>query len=301
VVEPLPRVGWLLLIAAAMILPFSAPASARPGLDVVVLFLGALSLVPMLGWLRAVSFASPAAAAAGAWVASTLLGRNQALPVVVLAAAAAGAALVAVAVAPVRGRLQSGLPWTSLAVAGAVAALLRLQAAPPLFLRPTFVGVSLAGDRATYVFGVVLAAFAAAVVMRVASAPAGRLLAVAGVAPVYTQACGARVERLVWTAAALSGAIAGLAGMVQALAGVGSPVGVEVSPATAVIWLGAAVLGGVSWVTGIMLGTAVVGVAAKVTAAPIIVIGGAALVVGVLLRVGAVAPGLALSVRRKPT
>ena len=282
--DALPQPAWLVVLVLAVGLPyvFPQPAVTTAGTDALVLFLGALSLVPLLGWLRVMSFTPPASAGAAAYLSSLLLSRGQSLPVAAVVGAAVGAAVAAIAALVVLRTVRRHLVWSSLVVALAVWALLMIRGSTPGLVQPVFIGIDLTGPRTVYLIGVIAAAISVTAMLRVARSRDGRLVATAGVAPEYAIRCGARPDRIAIVATALSGAVAGLAGVVISLQQqVGSPGGFF-SPGDAVLWAGIALLGGAGWPSGALAGTIVATALVALTPLPAPAIGALALVIAAL-------------------
>ena len=283
------------LLVAAIVYPFvfSDPAALRTGLNLLVLLLGAVSLVPVVGWLRAVSFAAPASAGLAAWASAAALGRQQSLPVVAVVAVAVGALVAVAATAPVLRRPRAGLPWTSLGLLFAVWGLVLPRLRPLPFTRPVFVGIDLGGDRAIYLIGILFVAAATAAIVRFGASPSGRLLIAAGADPAFAARSGGHLPELTLTAAALSGGVAGLAGVLATLVGQSLPPASLFSPAAALAWLAIPVLGGAPWLAGALAGFVVVGGLTELAGLPLAAVGGVALAAGALLPEGVLGPVVA--------
>lgn len=282
--DALPQPAWLIVLVLAIAMPyvFSEPGTIAAGTDAIVLFLGALSLVPLLGWLRVLTLAPPASAGAAAYVCSVLLVRQQSLPVAAIAGMAIGALVAVIAVLPVLRTAARQLAWSSLVVSLLVWAVLQLRGSAPGLVQPVFVGIDLSAPRAVYMVGVIGATLAVVAILRVARSRDGRLLAAAGVAHDYAVRCGGQRERMVLIASALSGAIAGTAGVVASLQPQGASAAAAFPPVEVLSWIGLALLGGAGWPSGVLLGALVATALAALTPLTPLAIGALALAAAVL-------------------
>lgn len=295
---PLTRMRWLLLAAAATGWPwvFTSPADHRTGVQAVALALVGLSAVPTLGWLRTPAILHPAASTAGAVTAAVLLARGQVLPLAIVAAGAAGAALGLLALAPVLRTPRRGLPATALLSALLVAGVAtRLPA--PAFARPTVLGVELAGDRALYLTVLLLVGAVLAVLHGLRRSGAAVRLAAVGAGGDLAARSGVGTTTPWLEAAALSGAVAGIAGVVTAVLNQGSPAAGTLTPGAVVVGLAPALLGGAAWPSGVVVAAAALAVLQR------LVSGGLSAPAASLAAVAAAAPlllpgGFAVALRR---
>ncbi len=290
--------GRTALLAAAVAFPylFPDPVAVRAAVELLILVLAGLSLLPVVGWLRTVALSAPASAATGAVAAATLLSADQALPLAVLAAGAAGAATALVAIAAAPRRPQVVLPLTSLLVTVVVWGLLLPRVRLVSFARPVFVGVDLSADRALYLLTLAFVVACVAATANLARSRAGRETAALGAAPDVALRSGAE-PRSVWLrTVALSGVPAGLAGLVAALVQQGVPPSAMFSPAVAMTWLAVPLLGGAPWISGTLVGAAILRGVPALTGLSVVGVGG----VGLAVAAAALPDGIVGAVRAWP-
>ena len=283
--EPLPPAAtWAVLGAVAvLVLVSSGDVSA---VRVAVLGLGGLALVPLLGWLRVLSFApvaaAGAAAAAGAWV----LAAGQAVPVAFVAASAVGSATAAGVTAawPVtKGESGSAAAWVSVIAAAVVWGVglphLRLRS----WSQPLLFGIDLSDRRPLAVLSVLLLAAAALGLANVARSAAGREMAAAGVAPELATRSGADVSAAWLRAGAVAGLFGGWAGFLLVLQAGALPPLSQVSPTAGIAWIAVAIVGGTLSIPGVLAAALVVGVAAPLLGMADVTLAVAGLVVVVVM------------------
>lgn len=266
--DPLPPPAlWAALLAAGL-LAVLGPGEGSAALRTAVLGLGAISLVPLLGWLRVVSFAPIAAAGAAAAAAAWLLGMGQAVPVAFVGASVAGG-LVAAAITVTWPARPSGAPAFASVVAALVVwgvllprIVVRAAATPVLF------GIDLSSPGSLGVLAVVLLAAAALGLVNVARSSAGREIAAVGVAAEIAMRSGADPKVVRARAGALAGLFAGWAGLLLVLDAGALPPLTQLSPGAGVVWLGVALLGGVGSIGGAVAGAVLIGALAPLLGVP---------------------------------
>lgn len=266
--DPVPPPALWGALAAAGILALLPPETGVSPLRVAVLGLGAVALVPLLGWLRVVSFAPIAAAGVAAAVAAWLLGRGQAVPVAFLAGSAGGA-LAGAAITVVWPRRPSGGP----AFASAIAALVVWGVILPRVVirpagQPVLFGIDMSTPRSLGVLAVVLLAAAAVGLVNVARSRAGRDIAAVGAAPELALRSGTEATVARVRAGLLAGLFAGWAAVLLVLDAGALPPLSQLSPGAAVVWLSVALLGGVGSVGGAVAGALVIGAVAPLLGIP---------------------------------
>ena len=263
--DPVPAAArWALLavlVAAAVLRAAAGPWVLR----VAVLGLAGLAILPVLGWLRTLWFTPVAAAGIAAWVTAVVLHAGQAAPVALVAAMAAGAAVGAVLAAATQRTNPAVRPWVSLVFVVAVwAALLpRLGAAPSP--PPLLFGVDLAGERTLALVGVGLLGLGVWGIGNLARTRAGRQIGAAGSSATLALRSGATPTGVWLRAGAVSGALAGWAGLLLALDVQSTPGVSQFSPAMAITWLAVPLIGGPAWVSGVLVGAVIVGVVPALT------------------------------------
>lgn len=240
------------LVAAAAAWPFlvEAPTAHRRGVEVCVLVLAGLALTPTAGWLRSLALHVPACMAAGALAATALL-RVQGLPVALLGACAAGAAVGGLVITA--GRRTLLLPAVGLTASALLAGLVLPWLRPGPVTAPVLV-VDLSVDRTLYLAALGLAVAVWAGLRNLSGAPPGWRMRSVGMAPSVAARSGVDV-RATWRAGfLLSGAVAGVAGVVLALLHLGLPPAGEVGPARALALLAIPLVGGLREPEGAVLG-----------------------------------------------
>lgn len=291
--DPVPLAGRWAVVALLAVLVVVRSTAAPYVLRIAVLGLAGLAVVPVLGWLRTLWFAPVASAGVAAWITAWLLHLEQSVPIAALAGLVAGAAVGAAAGAVTQRVAAAVRPWVSLLLAIVVWAGLLPRVgsspAPP----PLLFGVDLAGDRALGILAVVLLGLGVWVMGNLAAARAGRQIGAAGSSPTLAIRSGVTMAGAWVRAGGVSGALAGLAGIllamdVQAVPGVG-----QFSPATALLWLAGPLIGGPLWVSGVLVGALLVGGMPAITPIPEAAIAGLGLAAAALTHghglVGAVA------------
>ena len=263
--DPVPALArWavLALLAAAVLLR----AEVGPWVvRIAVLGLAGLAVLPVLGWLRTLWFAPVGAAGVAAWLAAALLHHGQAAPVAIVAATVAGGLIGAGLAAVTQPATRTVRPWVSLLFAVAVwAALLpRLGSAP--MPPPLLFGINLAGEQTLALVAVGLLALGVWGLGNLARTRAGRQIGAAGSSATLAMRSGA-TPRTVWLrAGTISGVLAGWSGLILALDAQSIPAVAQFSPATAVTWLAVPLIGGPAWVSGVLLGAVLVGLAPAAT------------------------------------
>jgi ABC-type branched-subunit amino acid transport system permease subunit len=249
---------WVLLLVVAAV-AVTGPSGAEAATRVAVVGLGGLALVPLMGWLRALSFAPIVSAGAGAAVAAWLLGVGQAIPVAFLGASLAGAAVSGLLGTVWPARPEGAPAWISLLAAaamwGSVLPRLTVQAAP----QPVLFGIDLSAQRPLALLGVILLAGAAVSLGNVTRAQAGREMAAVGAAPELAMRSGAVVSAVRIRAGLLAGLFAGWAGLLLTLQAHALPPLASFSPGVAVIWIAVGVVGGMASVPGALLAAVLIG------------------------------------------
>jgi ABC-type branched-subunit amino acid transport system ATPase component/ABC-type branched-subunit amino acid transport system permease subunit len=258
------------VVVAAFLLGFPLLASPRQlslGLGIVALMVLGLSLLVLSGWGGQVSLGQLAIAAVGAWVVA-VTGQSWHVPMPL--ALLLGAAVAAV-VAPLVGFPALRLPGPfvaimTLAFALAVpAVLLNLdllgRALPGSLERPVVLGLDFGSDRYFYWFSLLVLLAALGVVAGLRRSRLRRALIAARDNPLATAAFGVDIARLRLEAFAVSGSLAGLGGGLLAYANSGVQGDAFAAPASVVLFL-VVVIGGLSAVSGPVLGATVYGVAA---------------------------------------
>lgn len=266
---------WIAVTVVA-VLGAVAPVTA---LRAAVLGLGGLALLPLVGWMRSVSFTPPVAAAAAAVTAAVLLGAGQAVPVGLVAGVIVGAVtggVIAVAEDKVH---RSVGPWVSLLVllvlTGAILPRVGLISAP----RPLLFGIDLGAERALGVMAVLLLAAGVGAVGNVATSRIGREIVIVAATPDLGRRSGIRLDLAKARAGVLSGAIAALAGVLVTLDLQALPPGSEFGLSTWVTWLAIAVIGGVASIGGAVAAALLVAGSAALLGVPEIVPAGVGLAV----------------------
>ena len=264
-------------VGALAFLGVEEPAAAT----VAVFALGVVALVPLLGWLRVLSFLPLAAAGVGAAAAAVVLGAEQAVPLAFVAASVAGAVtgvgLMALSPPdPAAGVLGSLL--------GAVAAwglvLPALSVAPATEV--VLLGVDLSSERAlaltaTGLLGAAVWAMSHLSRSRVAR---GALMTVADPTAAARTGVDARLVRL--QVGAVSGAVGGWAGLVLTLDAQTIPAVSVLAPGVGVAWIAAALVGGRFWLPGVLLAALLIGGLAPLAGVPVAGAAGTA-VIGLVL------------------
>lgn len=259
--DPLPPWALRAAVAVVAVVALFSSAAGPSAVQIAVLALGALALVPLLGWLRVVSFTPIAAAGAAAAAAAWLLGAGQAVPVAFAGASAAGASLGGLATAVWPKRPSSGPAWVSVLIAAGVWGLLlprvTIRAASP----PVLFGIDLSNERNLGILAAVLLAAAAGGLANVARSQAGREMAAVGAAPELALRSGSDPAGTRLRAGLLGGLLAGWAGLLLVLDAGAMPAPAQLSPGAGAILLGVAVLGGVASIPGAVIAAVLVGLA----------------------------------------
>lgn len=264
---------FAVLAVIVVVFPHAAStAQANLASLIAVFVVIALSLVVLTGWGGQVSVGQLALVAVGALVAGKLTGDlGVPFPVAVVLAAAAAAAFAAVVGAPslrVRGPF---LAVATLAFAAAAQAAMgtgfveRLRS--DTIERPALLFVSFTGERSYYYLCVTAAVLAAVVVRRLRAGRVGRVLIAIREDEFGVQAFGINAARSRLAVFVLSGALAGLAGALLVHhqrsfdpAAFGLEAGVDMFVM--------AMIGGVTSVSGAVLGAAYVGLTTYLIADP---------------------------------
>lgn len=275
--DPLPPAVLWCALGLTAVLAFLGPAAGPSALRVSILGLGALALLPLLGWLRVVSFAPIAAAGIAAAAAAWLLGRGQAIPVAFLAASVAGAG-VGAGVTVLWPRRPHGAP----AFASVIAALVVWGVVlPRVVVRPAadpvLFGIDLSTPRSLGVLAVLLLAAAGLGLVNVARSAAGREIAAAGAAPELALRSGAATTTARVRAGLVAGLFAGWAGLLLVLDAGTLPALSQFSPGAGVVWLAVALVGGAGSVGGAVAAALVVGGVAPLLGIPDAAVAGFAL------------------------
>lgn len=257
--DPLPRPAlWAALLGAGL-LAVLGPGDGSAALRVAVLGLGALSLVPLLGWLRVVSFAPIAAAGVAAAAAAWLLGMGQAVPVAFVAASVVGAVVAGVVTAAWPTRPPGAPAFVSVVAALVVWGVLLPRMVVRAAATPVLFGIDLSTPRSLGVLAVVLLGAAALGLVNVARSAAGREIAAVGAAAELAMRSGAGPTAVRVRAGGLAGLFAGWAGLLLVLDAGALPPLTQLSPGAGVMWIGVALLGGVGSIGGAVAGALVVG------------------------------------------
>jgi ABC-type branched-subunit amino acid transport system permease subunit len=253
----------LALLGLAAAFPFAAATfgAQRRGIDILVLVLLGLSMTVTTGWLRTIALHAPASLSAGALATSAVLGRGQSRTLALLTALGAGAAVALVPAALTRLRHRDLLPLASLAVTLAVwgVVLPSLRLTP--FVRPVVVGIDLGSDRSLYLFALLLAGLGWLAVEHLAASGVGRRMRALGGDPAFAAGTGVDPATTWFAAFALSGTLAGAAGVVLAVLVQGVPDAGTASPSFALVVLAVALLGGAGSPVGALAGALVLGLA----------------------------------------
>ena len=130
-------------IGAWALLGIEEPAPAV----VAVFALGVVALVPLVGWLRVLSFLPLASAGTGAAAAAFVLGAEQAVPLAFVAATAAGVVTGAAVMAAAPRDAAGGVLVSLLAAVAAWGLLLPMVSVAPAS-EVVLLGVDLSSDRA---------------------------------------------------------------------------------------------------------------------------------------------------------
>ena len=266
--EPVPHTARWALLAVVGATALVAPGSGGAGLRVAILGLAGLALVPLLGWLRVLSFAPLASAGLGAAVAAWLLGSGQAVPIAFLGASVVGAAAGMATTAAWPRRPEGAATWASLTAAVAVWGLVLPRLVLPPSPESLLFGVDLSSDRALAVFATLLLAAAVLGLGNLAGSKAGREIAAAGAAPELAARSGVSVRAARLRAGMVAGLFAGWAGLLMTLDAQSLPSATQFAPAVAVTWLAVPVLGGTSWICGTLVGALVIGALGSIGVVP---------------------------------
>lgn len=282
--DPIPgAVRWsivLALAALAVVRPAAGPHVAR----VAVLALAGFALLPVVGWLRTLWFAPVAAAGLAAWAGATLLHHGHSVPIALILASGVGVAAGGLLAGAVRPASPSARPWWSLLAAVGVWAVLLPKGGAAAASAPVLFGVELASDRGLAILGLLLVSAALWATTHFARTLAGREIAAAGAPTDLALRCGADV-RLAWLrAGAVSGLFAAWAGFLLVVDVQNVPSAGLFSPASAVVWLAAPLLGGAAWASGSLLGAVLVGGLGALLPVHEAVVAGLALVVAGTIR-----------------
>lgn len=257
--DPLPApLRWAVLAGLAGVVALSAAAGPWV-LRIVVLALGGLAVLPVVGWLRTLWFAPVAVAGLAAWTAATVLHLGQAVPIALVVATATGAVAGAIAAALTQWAAPAVRPWVSLGVVVGVWALVlpRLGAAPAP--PPLLFGIDLAGGRSVAVVGLLLLGLGMAGLGHLSRSRAGRQIGAAGSSPTLALRSGATMPTVWLRAGIVSGVLAGWAGLLLTIDIQSLPSAGQFSPGTALTWLAVPLVGGPAWVSGVLVGAALLG------------------------------------------
>ena len=257
--DPVPepaRWAALALLAAAVI---TRTQSGPWVLRIAVLALGGLAVLPILGWLRTLWFAPVAVAGIAAWVTAVVLHAGQAVPVATVTVTLVGAAVGAGTGWLTQRSRPAVRPWLTLLFAVAVWALLLPQLSSAPTSTPLLFGIDLAGDRALAMVALALLALGVWGLGNLARTRAGRQIGAAGSSATLALRSGATPAGVWLRAGAVSGLLAGWAGLLLALDVQSTPGVAQFSPATALTWLAVPLIGGPAWVSGVLVGAIVVG------------------------------------------
>ena len=257
--DPVPApLRWAVLAALGVVVALSA-STAPWVLRIVVLALGGLAVLPVLGWLRTLWFAPVAIAGLAAWTSATVLHLGQAVPVALVVATATGAAAGATAALLTQRAAPAVRPWASLGLVVGVWALVlpRLGAAPAP--PPLLFGIDLAGGRSLPVVALLLLGLGVAGLGHLSRSRAGRQMGAAGSSPTLALRSGATMPTVWLRAGIVSGVLAGWAGLLLAIDIQSVPSAGQFSPGTALAWLAVPLVGGPAWVSGVLVGAALLG------------------------------------------
>lgn len=272
-----PTVLWAALAVAAG-LALAGPVDGVMPVRVAALGLGALALVPLLGWLRVLSFVPIAAAGLAAAATALLLGLGQAVPVAFLAASVTGAfsAAALTLIWPPRPAAAPALASVAAALAVWGVVLPRVVVRPAS--QPVLFGIDLTAPRSLGVLAVILLGAAALGLANVARSATGREIAAVGAAPELALRSGADTTGTRLRAGLLAGLCAGWAGALLALAAGALPPLTQLSPGAMVVWLSVAVVGGAGSIGGAVVAALLVGGLAALLGVPEAAVAGLGLV-----------------------
>jgi branched-chain amino acid transport system permease protein len=279
--DPIPAAGRWAILAALAALVIVRPAAGPAVLHIAVLALAGLAILPVLGWLRTLWFTPVAAAGIAAWVTALLLHVGQSVPLAALAGTAAGGLVGAAGAVAVQRVGVVVRPWASLLLSIVVWAVLlpRVGAAPAP--PPLLFGIDLAGERALGLLALGLVGLGIWVLSNLARARAGRQIGAAGSSPTLALRSGVTMAAVWARAGAVSGVLAGWAGIVLAMDVQSVPGLAQFAPATAVTWLAVPLIGGPMWVSGVLVGALIVGGLPLLAGVPEMAVAGLGLAVAV--------------------
>jgi ABC-type branched-subunit amino acid transport system ATPase component/ABC-type branched-subunit amino acid transport system permease subunit len=284
------RAALVLGVGLAIALPYAASPSQLNRLSSAVIFgIVALSIVLLTGWSGSVSLGQMAIAGGGGLVAANLIARwNVDLFVTLAAAGLAGAAVALLLGLPGLRVKGMYLAVTTLAFAVAIDSFVLnpvnfRDLIPDSFDRPVVWGrFDLASESALYetCLGVLL--LAGVVLWSLRAARPGRVMLAARDNGRAAASAGIALKRTKLLAFTISGALAGVAGALNAvlLGGVGYH---TYEPSQSLLVFSMAVIGGVESIGGALLGVALIELASFLVPALQLIISGAALLMILLV------------------
>lgn len=266
-------------IGALAFLGIGEPTAA----GVAVFALGVVALVPLVGWLRVLSFLPLAAAGTGAAAAAFVLGADQAVPLAFVAATVAGVVTGAAVMAAAPRDAAGGVLVSLFAAVAAWGLLLPVVSVAPAS-EVVLLGVDLSSDRA---LGITATGLLAAAVWGLSHLSRSRvawgaLLAAADPESAVRTGVHTRTVRL--QIGMVSGAVGAWAGLVLTLDAQTLPAASVLAPGIGVAWLAAALVGGRFWLPGVLTAALLVGGLAPVAGLPVPAAAGVALAVLVVSR-----------------
>ena len=259
------RIGAGLALAAAVLLPLVVTAASRQYLyaNVVLMALVALSLTVLTGWAGQLSLGQFALVGVGGMTTYALVQNRLVFPAAVVGGAVAASLAALVVGTPALRMRGLFLAISSLALAVAAPWLLSRplfsgnDEFDPLLRRPVVGGIDLASQRTYYYLCLVALALAVVVVARIRRSGIGRALLAVRDNELAAAAMGLSPTRTKLLAFGVSGALAGVAG--GCLVGLLVQFTPEHFRATESLTIVAvAVVGGLSSITGAILGSALV-------------------------------------------
>jgi len=284
------RAVLVLGVGLAIALPYAASPSQLNRLSSAVIFgIVALSVVLLTGWSGSVSLGQMAIAGGGGLVAANLISRwNVDLFVTLVAAGLAGAALALLLGLPGLRVKGMYLAVTTLAFAVAVDSFVLnpvnfRDLIPDSFDRPMLWGrFDLASESALYETCLAVLLLAGALLWALRGARPGRVLLAARDNGRAAASAGIALKRTKLMAFTISGALAGVAGALNAVL-LGSVGYHTYEPSQSLLVFSMAVIGGVESIGGALLGVALVQLTSFLVPALQLIISGAALLVILLV------------------
>jgi ABC-type branched-subunit amino acid transport system ATPase component/ABC-type branched-subunit amino acid transport system permease subunit len=279
----------------------TTPRQLSIGITIVTFMVLGLSLLVVSGWAGQVSLGQMSLGAVGAYIVTVSAGSWHVPMLIALLLGALAAAVVA----PVVGLPALRLPGPfvaimTLALALAVPAVLLNQellgrALPATLKRPVFLGLDLQSDRYFYWFLLLVLLGTLAVVSGLRRSRLRRVLVAARDNQQAAAAFGLDIFRVRLEAFAVSGFLAGLGGGLLAYANSGVEAD-SFSAVTSVVLFLMVVIGGLSAVSGPVLGAAVYGLVAILGGAWVTFLNGLGTIIVLALRPGGLA-GIVYSLR----